>query len=113
MKLLLTMAVIAATVVAFNANAIEIVGLKDHRAKTTGVKPSVSKSELVALWASKNAACIKDGSKVLAVNNAFAAANLGTRDCSNGEKTLAKHAKLGIKVFVIQAYQLPASMLKK
>lgn len=113
MKILLTTLAILAAAITFQASAIEIVGLKDMRTKTTGTAPDVTKAEVVALWKSKKPACIKDGSKVLAVNAAFANANLGSRDCSSGEKTLAKHKKLGIRVYVIQAYQLPADMLKK
>ena len=114
MKLFILALATIAAVVAFNsAQAVEIVGLKDHRTKSTGVRPSVTKPELVALWNSERPACIKDGSKVLAVNAAFSKANLGSRDCSEGEKTLAKHGKLNIRVYVVQAYQLPANMLKK
>ena len=114
-KLLLTIAFAAAMVVvaAQKANAVEIVGLKNFKTSKTGVAPNVTKTEVAALWASNKPACIKDGSKVLAVNKAFASANLGSRDCSSGAKTLAKHKKLGLKVWVIQAYQLPSEMLKR
>jgi hypothetical protein len=111
--LLLTLALVATVAVTVNAHATSLVGLRDFRTKTTGVKPDISTEEVKALWASDKPACIKDGGKVLAVNKAFQSANLGFRDCSSGEKTIAKHRKLGITVYVIAAYQLPASMLKK
>jgi len=115
MKLLLPLAIFAVLLVvgANKANALTVKGLKDHRTKVTGIAPDISKADVATLWASSVPACIKDGAKVLTVNAAFQKANLGYRDCSSGEKTLAKHRKLGIRVAVIQAYQLPANMLTK
>lgn len=87
-------------------------GLTDYRSKTTGLKPSLSKSDVSKLWAMDKPACVKDGGSVKAANAAFVKAGLKTRDCSQGEKTLAKHAKLGIKVYVIACYQLPSDMVR-
>lgn len=105
--------IILSLLLSFNAYSYGIVGLKDYGKKKTGLGPSLTKNEVLALYNSSKLVCIKDGGKVLSRNKAFSAKGLKKKDCSFGEKTLAVHKKRGIQVFVIEAHQLPSEMFTK
>jgi len=94
------------------SHAVEVVGLKNFKTVKSGTLPDLTASEVRAMWASSNPACIKDGGRVLAVNQAFNKSGFKSSQCASSEAKKKMHRKLGITVYVIKAYQLPKELLK-
>ncbi len=106
-------AIAIALVTAIVATECHAEGMIDYRVKRTGLKPNLSDKEALKLYNSNKLVCVKDGGSVKRANQAFVKAGLGTRDCSQGEKTRMKHSKRGIAVLVIECYQLSGELMEK
>lgn len=72
----------------------------------------LSEAKINSIWTSKTPACIKDGSKIVGVNQAFLDKKLGYRDCSSSDKAREKQKMLGYKVVKIDFTSLPTSIAK-
>lgn len=91
-----------------NASAIELLSYKNTNTNVS----KISEAALSTVWESGTPACIKDGSKLLGVNKAFKAKNLGYRDCSSSDKAREKQRMLGYKVVKINFTELPDTVAK-
>lgn len=94
----------------FNAYA-EIDGLKAYKSKT-GKNVEISDEAFLKAVKSKEPLCVKDGSSVIKMNDAFENMRLKYRDCSQGEATVKKHRALGFNVTVIKLSELSPRMIK-
>lgn len=92
-----------------SASAIELLSYKDSNAGTV----TIAKEAVTKAWNSDQPACLKDAAKLLGVNKAFKAANLGYRDCSNSAARRKVHRALGFNVVVFKLSDLPADMIKE
>lgn len=101
-------ATLALLTIASKAHAIELLSYKNTATKVT----KYTEASVNEAW-SKGPVCIKDGSKILGVNQAFKAKNLGYRDCSVSDTAKEKHRLLGVEVAVIKLTELPDTMAKK
>jgi hypothetical protein len=92
-----------------NSYALELLSYKDTN---TGVTV-ISRQAVESAWASNEPACLKEGAKIVGVNNAFRSNNLGYRDCSNSAKRKRIHQAMAIKVNVFKLSELPTEMIKE
>ena len=90
------------------ASALELLSYKDTSSNVT----VVTKQAVESAWASNQPACLKEGAKLIGVNQAFKQARLGYRDCSNSAKRQRVHTAMGIKVTVFKLSELPTDMIK-
>lgn len=106
MKKLLT---IAALIACVNSHAFELQGYKSTSGKTI----RLTEATVNKLYASTEPLCVKDGGRIVTVNNAFKAKGLGFRDCSSSDAARITQAALGYKVNVIKLHELPDSLIKR
>lgn len=95
-------------VLSFQASALELFSYKKGKALTTYTKAQVEK-----IWAANEAACLKDGSRIIGVNKAFQNAGLRYADCSASETALKKQQLTGVKVNLIKLTELPAEVARE
>lgn len=100
---------VLAVVFSVNVSAIELQSYKSTGSKIT----KIGDSELETLWASNKAVCLKDGARMLGVNKAYKAANLGYRDCSESDSARIKAEALGQEVVVVKLAQLSKAKIKQ
>lgn len=94
--------------ISLNASALELLSYKNTNSKTV----KYTEASVNEAW-NKGPVCIKDGSKILGVNQQFRDAKLGYRDCSVSETAQEKHRLIGVNVAVIKLTELPDTMAKK
>lgn len=81
--------------------------------KTTGSSITVIDAKTVTDAFNSNVPfCLKEGGKVITVNDAFLANKLVYADCSTSDKRLRIHKAEGIKVNVFKLSSLPMDMIK-
>lgn len=95
---------------AFQVSA-DVDGLKAYKSKT-GKGVTISDQAFLTAVKSKEPLCVKDGSSVIKMNDAFENMGLKYRDCSQGDGALRKHQALGFKVTVIKLSELSPAMIK-
>ncbi|MEE4245445.1 MAG: hypothetical protein V2I33_08545 [Kangiellaceae bacterium] len=91
------------------ASAIDLLSYKDTN---TGAV-TIARASVETAWAANQPACLKEGAKLIGVNKAFKAANLGYRDCSNSPARKKIHSATGLKVTVFRLSDLPLDMIKE
>lgn len=101
--------IVLAMVMTVNAQAIELLAYKSTSTKIV----KLDDSAVEKAWASATPACLKDGSKLIGVNKAFRAKNLGYRDCSSSDSAREKQRMLGYEVTVIKFTELSDAMARK
>lgn len=89
----------------------EIDGLKAYKSKT-GKGVTISDEAFLKAVKSKEPLCVKDGSSVIKMNDAFEDMGLKYRDCSQGDGAIKKHTALGFRVTVIKLSELSPKMIK-
>lgn len=89
----------------------EVDGLKAYKSKT-GKGVTISDQAFLQAVKSKEPLCVKDGSSVIKMNDAFENMGLKYRDCSQGEGATKKHQALGFRVTVIKLSELSPAMIK-
>ncbi len=92
-----------------SVNAAELLAYKDGSSNAI----TITDSSFESVFSSKSPACLKDGSKILGVNQAFKSMRLGYRDCSNGAANVRKQNAMGYKVTVIKLAELSDKKIKE
>lgn len=93
---------------AATASALEL-----HSYKSNVATVNYTDAQVESMWTSKTPACIKDGSKIIGVNQAFKTANLGYRDCSSSKNALRKQELTGVAVKVFKVTELSSKLAKQ
>lgn len=89
-------------------HALEIQSYKSNTSKIT----LRSADEVSKAYNSNVPFCLKEGSKIVTVNNAFKKYKLGYKDCSNSARAARIHAAQGITVNVFKLSELPLNMIR-
>ena len=96
----------------FIAAESQALTLLSHKDTSTGTVKLDAKA-VETVWASNSPACLKDGSRLMGVNQAFRAAKLKYADCSVSPNAREKQRMLGYSVSVIRFTELPDSLAKQ
>ena len=99
------------TAMIISINSASAIELLNYKSSASGII-KMTDASVEKVWASTTPACIKDGSKLLGVNQAFKAKGLGYRDCSASKKALVKQKMLGYRVVKIGLTSLSTKMAK-
>lgn len=89
----------------------QVDGLKAYKSKT-GNSIELADDAFIKAVNGKTPVCVKDGGRVISVNDTFESMELKSRDCSSSDANLKKYKALGYEVTVIKLSELSPRMIK-